>query len=511
MAYKPQILDVPDGGTGATTLTGVVTGNGTSAMTASAITQHDVLIGGASNAITSIAPSATSGVALVSAGASTNPVFGTVVVAGGGTGATTLTGVVTGNGTSAMTASTITQYDMLVGGASNAISSVAPSSTSGVPLISQGSSSNPTFGTVVVAGGGTGATTLTGVVTGNGTSAMTASAITQHDVLVGGSSNAITSVAPSATSGVALVSAGASTNPAFGTVVVAGGGTGATTLTNHGILVGAGTSSITQLTAGSAGQVLQSSGSSADPSYSTPTYPSASGTSRTILVSDGTNNVYSTETWAVPGTSGNVLTSDGTNWTSAAVFSTTQYATLTGGAGNTINNIAAAASGEVFISNGTSAQPSWSASPQLTSVTFDGSNFLGIYINNGTWTPTLTGSSTAGTTTYSIQHGYYMQVGKLVMAMGTITITAATGTGNATIGGFPVTVKSQASGDATGSIQISSTVFTWPTNTTTVSFIMTNGGTTGVINASGSGVIASAIQMANGAATFKFSICYVGA
>ena len=90
------------------------------------------------------------------------------------------------------------------------------------------------------------------------------------------------------------------------------------TYTAHGVLVGEGTSSIVALADGSAGQVLQSGGASADPAYSTPTYPSASGTSRTILVSNGTNNVYSTETWAVPGSSGNVLTSDGTNWTSAA-------------------------------------------------------------------------------------------------------------------------------------------------------------------------------------------------
>lgn len=84
---------------------------------------------------------------------------------------------------------------------------------------------------------------------------------------------------------------------------------------------------------GAAGKVLQSN-TILPPSYSTPTYPSASGTSRTILVSDGTNNVYSTETWAVPGTSGNVLTSNGTNWTSAAPAASTwggfTIVTLTG-------------------------------------------------------------------------------------------------------------------------------------------------------------------------------------
>jgi hypothetical protein len=66
------------------------------------------------------------------------------------------------------------------------------------------------------------------------------------------------------------------------------------------------------------GKVLQGAGVGVASTFSTPTYPSASGTARKVLVSDGTNNVYSTETWAVPGSSGNVLTSDGTNWTSAA-------------------------------------------------------------------------------------------------------------------------------------------------------------------------------------------------
>lgn len=60
------------------------------------------------------------------------------------------------------------------------------------------------------------------------------------------------------------------------------------------------------------------SGASGAPSWSTPRFPNASATSRKIIVSDGTDWVASTETWAVPGTSGNVLTSDGTNWTSAS-------------------------------------------------------------------------------------------------------------------------------------------------------------------------------------------------
>lgn len=183
----------------------------------------------------------------------------------------------------------------------------------------------------------------------------TNSGLTQYGVLLGGGSGPFT-VTNAGTAGYVLTSAGASAPPTYlpisssGAVTTLTGntggalsptagnfnivGTGSTTvagsgstltmqmtgLTNHAVLVGAGTATITNVgPTATAGQVLQSAGASADPTFSTPTYPSASGTARKIIVSDGTNNVYSTETWAVPGTSGNILTSDGTNWTSAAL------------------------------------------------------------------------------------------------------------------------------------------------------------------------------------------------
>ena len=91
------------------------------------------------------------------------------------------------------------------------------------------------------------------------------------------------------------------------------------TFTAHGLLVGEGTSSIVAMATGSAGQVVQSGGASADPVYSTATYPAtATGTGK-ILIADGTNWVASTPTFpATAGTSGNVLTSDGTNFVSSA-------------------------------------------------------------------------------------------------------------------------------------------------------------------------------------------------
>ncbi len=119
--------------------------------------------------------------------------------------------------------------------------------------------------------GGTGAQTLTGVVTGNGTSALTANAVTQYYTLVGGASNAVGAVAPSATAGVPLVSGGSSANPSYTTAVVAGGGTGAGTFTAYALIT-AGTTATgafqNVVGVGTAGQVLTSAGASAIPVWS---------------------------------------------------------------------------------------------------------------------------------------------------------------------------------------------------------------------------------------------------
>jgi len=74
-------LPVASGGTGAATLTGVLTGNGTSAVTAAAVTQYGVLVGGASNAVASTAVG-TAGQVLTSNGAGVAPTFQANAVSG---------------------------------------------------------------------------------------------------------------------------------------------------------------------------------------------------------------------------------------------------------------------------------------------------------------------------------------------------------------------------------------------------------------------------------------------
>lgn len=54
-----------------------------------------------------------------------------------------------------------------------------------------------------------------------------------------------------------------------GQIAVANGGTGAATLTNHGVLIGQATAAVVATSAGTAGQVLTSGGASADPGWTT--------------------------------------------------------------------------------------------------------------------------------------------------------------------------------------------------------------------------------------------------
>ncbi len=114
-------------------------------------------------------------------------------------------------------------------------------------------------GSVTISGSGD---TLTTQLTG----------LTNHNVLIGAGTTTITKVAPSATAGVPLVSSGAAADPAFGTAVVAGGGTGAVSFTAYAVLTG-GTTSTNPVqsiaSVGTAAQVLTSNGAGALPTFQT--------------------------------------------------------------------------------------------------------------------------------------------------------------------------------------------------------------------------------------------------
>jgi hypothetical protein len=195
-------------------------------------------------------------------------------------------------------------------------------------------------------------TALTGDVTasGSGSAAATLSA-------TGVSSGTYTKVTVDAkgraTSGTSLVAADIPPLPTSiigsGTLGVANGGTGAATITNNGVVIGAGTGALSGVT-GTSGQVMTVNGSN-QPIFGAINLASSAAVSSTLTVANGgtgaatlaANNVLlgngtSALQAVAPGTSGNVLTSNGSTWTSAA--SVTNWA-VPGTIGSTTPNTGA--------------------------------------------------------------------------------------------------------------------------------------------------------------------------
>lgn len=389
---------VSDGGTGASTLTGLLTGNGTSAFTGTAITQYNILSGGASNLPNSIAPSATSGVPLISQGAASQPVFGTATVPGGGTGNTTFTA-----------------YSLICAGttATGAFQNVSGVGTLNQVLISQGAGALPIWGSVpgvtpaaltktddtnvTMTLGGTPTTALlqatsmtlgwTGeLAVGRGGTGL--SAITAHYLPIGNGTSALTLLAPSATSGVPLISQGAAADPAYGTAVVAGGGTGNTTFTAYSVLC-AGTTATGAFQnvsgVGTAGQVLQSNGAGMLPSWATiPGATSAAltrvdDTNVTLTLGGSPTTALLTATSITAGWSGQLsLARGGSNANLTANDGGIVYSTATAMA-----ILAGTATAGQMLRSGATAAPSWSTATYPATagtsgnvMTSDGTNFV---------------------------------------------------------------------------------------------------------------------------------------
>lgn len=97
------------------------------------------------------------------------------------------------------------------------------------------------------------------------------------------------------------------------TLPVANGGTGQVSFTSHGVLIGNAGNALSVTAAGSAGQVLVSGGASADPTWTTATFPVSATSVGTILRADGTNWVATTATYPATTTSQQLLYSSADN------------------------------------------------------------------------------------------------------------------------------------------------------------------------------------------------------
>lgn len=200
-----------------------------------------------------------------------------------------------------------------------------------------------------------------------------------------------TGIDTSASTGVPTIASG--TWSVLSQLSVALGGTGRATLTNHGVLVGAGTSAITQLAAAAAGTLLAGQGSSSDPAFTaTPTLGVAGTTLGTLGFAGNTSGTVTVQPQAAAGTynfnlptsagsSGQPLLSGGGGSTAMS------FGTLGAGAGGTgqtsyttgdllyassssaLSKLAAVAAGSFLRAAGTSTAPVWSTTTIPNSAT----------------------------------------------------------------------------------------------------------------------------------------------
>jgi hypothetical protein len=173
--------------------------------------------------------------------------------------------------------STLAAHAVLIGEGASAVATAAPGAAGNI-LGSNGAGADPSFQTkaalgLAASGANSDITSLSGLTTAlsvaqGGTGRQT---LTAHGVLLGEGTTAINQTT-AGTSGQALISGGASADPAFGTLGPNGGGTGLTTITAHGVMVGEGTSNVATVGPNATiGLALISQGVSADPIFGNPT------------------------------------------------------------------------------------------------------------------------------------------------------------------------------------------------------------------------------------------------
>ena len=225
---------------------------------------------------------------------------------------------------------------------------------------------------------------------------------------------------------------------------IAGGGTaGTATPTNGGSAYGTG-SAYAFTAAGTSGQILTSAGAAA------PTWETSSAGAHAVLGAQHSDTAASAVTRgdiivgnATPawddlalGGAGTILRSDGTDLV---------YSTLTIPTTISDNLILYATSANTLGTNAnfsfdetTFTTPGQIAFP-ATQAASSGANTLDDY-EEGTWTPTITGTTSASGQVYTTQVGKYVKIGKLVQAQAYVVLsTLGTITGGVQIGGLPFT------------------------------------------------------------------------
>jgi hypothetical protein len=107
----------------------------------------------------------------------------------------------------------------------------------------------------------------------------------------------------------------------------------------------------------------------------------------------------------------------------------------------------------------------------------------------GTWTPVITGSTTAGSHSSVSSLGLYTKIGRLVVAQCVFTGTSGTGSGNMQIGGLPFTSNSTSDSNTASAIQYNSGL-DLPAGTNTAFWCVFNSQTSGPVRCNNDGASA---------------------
>lgn len=329
----PDPIPVPNGGTGVATLTdhGLMLGSGVGTVTSLAeasdgqlpigSTGNDPVLGILASASGTIVVTngagtidlATAGIVAVSfdgdAGTAT-PALGVLTVAGGNnitTGAAGSTVTINVSGT--------TQYALQVGNATGSLDSLIVGTANQV-MQSSGAGVDPTWSTATYP-----------------------STTVQGDVLYSSANDVLSSLAKDATATRYLANTGVTNNPAWdqieltngvsGILPVPNGGTGVSTLTDHGLMLGSGVGAVTSLAEAADGQ-LPIGDTGGDPILATIT---------------AGNNI------GVTNAAGSITID---------VNGTTQYAVQLGDATNSLDSLGLGTATQVLQSGGAGANPAWS-------------------------------------------------------------------------------------------------------------------------------------------------------
>lgn len=202
-----------------------------------------------------------------------------------------------------------------------------------------------------------------------------------------------------------------------------------------------------------AGKVLQSA-NAAIPSWSTPTYPSASGGAGTIIRSDGTNNLYTTTTYPNTNAINTLLYASAANVMSALATANSSVL-VTDGSG--VPSLSTTLPSGLSATNLTLTTPALGtpSSGTLTNAT----GYTVAHLTDVAWTDfsgTIGYTGFSGTPTTSVAR--YKQIGKTLFF--SIIMSGTSNATGFTITSFPATCASQFEGGLVSATNSGSTVFT---------------------------------------------------